>query len=1532
MVDVAFDFDSAQDVSPDNEDDFRDAPDISPQPSASSFDFDNAITVGNLTETGYFDKQDSVVELPEGGFKRIQAILSGAYDKGNAGLQINDLYARQMFGDDSPYTANQIKKLKEKANVDFGLEGWSAEDIARAGAEMTPQIMGLLQNTAKRGMQGSMMGGAMALIAGQAGPQIAAPEEIVTVPAAFTAGGIIGAKFGVAEHSFMQNAGEAYGEFSELLDKEGVQIENKNIARLGAVMVGSLNAGLDTISLGMLSKVFVGKNLILDSLKAQGVKSIIIPKTKEGIARFLIDLSKSVATESITEGIQEGAKGVGGEAVKYLSDQEFDSVTASAIFENMAEASAEAAKATLALGGAGGVARGGYHVTKNIIGDEKAPPVNTVPVETITGEEAIKQGYEPLITDKPQSSGEPLKITIPNIKESDNTPESQIEWLEKSASRFDEMAIDAEQSGDVDAANNAKSLAESRRKQIEELQIDSAKRANEALTPIQQQEKRAQQEKLANIQAESDDISMNLLREVTALQEDKSIVDTELHAILEDTAALLNERRKTPKPVTLIEFLKKIGGVKEYSGELQTMGMKNRSSVRNDKTGLELDMAREAAAEAGYIDKNSTTADFLAALESEYKGLATIVSESDVGIQSHLDEIDNILAKLDEALDKSGQGTYSRERLGDLRRRVAENKKLDKATAREIKKRESELHRLAADKKLAEQSPPKILADKMKTFIQGLRQGTYLGRYEALDVQNHLIDMIERSGLDANDRAKFIRTIKNTQTIEQLQNKLPEVVERVEQLADKARRRKIIDKIKSSLSAVKESNIIAVDFVNRIEDLVSEIDTQARTEKTINSLQRTLDYLNKNPDTEMPKRILNKLEILNKKPLDEVSTEELRSILDGINDLVQKGKLKFDLLQKKQKRLKENRIEALEKSSVPISEISLSRAPIGERLGVIDSAKNKFKQFQNKAKRIGVATNPMDVFFDMLDGGKNYKGENYKIFKKTIDRSFSRYLDLKESITRDVKNLADKLNLDDLNFEKIGAWAVLQQEGGEKKLLDSGITQEEIDGLSLNAFEMKMYNLMREKLDEMLPAIQEVMRQVYNKEVVAVSDYFPFMTDHDAMTGTLIQDQFGPNIPSIAKKKNVEKGFTISRTLGSQKVRIDALGVFMRHVDNAAYLIEMGSDIKELGDVAQSTEYKNAVGDIGQQMVVEWINLLARKGNLPGRIPVIDMLRRNVGFAVLGFKLSSILIQPTALADGAALVGGNYVAKGVFNVGVSKEWRQFLWKNFPEIRERAGDDQAYLEMGGDGKIGEIRQAGFWALKNIDALVASSIAAGAYIKSVENKGGVVDLSSPDKDAVQEAQMLMRRTQSSAFTKDIPALMTQGALTGNVSLDKLIFQFQSFMFNRWSLLKHDMWEIGVREGNYGKAVNIATWLILANLAEIGIRRLSKEIVSAATDDDEDPWDETITKEMMLTSLGNVPFVSQAVNSFEYGSVPVPAIGSLDKITQQMMWAAQSEDEDKKLQHFASAFTLAMGTAFGVPGTIQAESLLRKSLKDE
>lgn len=983
------------------------------------------------------------------------------------------------------------------------------------------------------------------------------------------------------------------------------------------------------------------------------------------------------------------------------------------------------------------------------------------------------------------------------------------------------------------------------------------------------------------------------------------------------SATVYSEQEVTGESLT--DLLIKAGGVTNDGGYFTGIDFK---AGLQKSSGLSIDQALDLAVREGFLDQGSSINDFVSVLIDEKKPVGPTREQGIVG--QRVKQLEDKIAELNEKIE---QATTPKE-LNPL------NAQLDKAY--------EELDAIMFDgdgvatNKLPVMAVEASRANETKEALKQVRALFAEAKSRALDdvnfVQERIINLIEASGMEAKDRAKFIRKIKNTKTPRQLRDNFPEIESRIMEIMKASERKAVISNIRKLVARARRSKVIAVDFVKQIESLFNEIDIKKRTDETLNSLQKTLDYKNKNPDAEMPKRVLKKLDILNKKRLEDITSEELEEIHDGLMQLVKQGKTKLDLMNAQKKRLKENRLEELSKESVPLSDKNISRAAIGERLTAMENIKNRFAELSNRVGRGLNAINPMDVFFDMLDGGKSYKGSNHRIFKQTIDTAFSRYLNLKESATREVKDLTDKLKLNEKNFEKIGVWATLQQEGGSEKLKATGITEAELNTLSLTDAETQMYTLMRTKLDEMLPAIKQIMRTVYNQDVEGVKDYFPFMTDFEAMKDFEIQDQIGDTVPLVGKKKNVEKGFTQSRVGGGKPIRIDALGVFLKHMDNAAYLIEMGTDIKGLGDVASSKEYGEAVGDIGQEMVVEWITLLARKGSAPGRHNFTDTLRRNVGLAMLGFKLSTILIQPTALMDGSALVGGDYVARGTVKV-TDPAWRKFLVDNLPELRERVGDDPAYMDMGGGGIITDVRQAGFWALKRVDLLAASSVAAGAYIKSVEQRGGTVDLSSPDPVAIQEAQLMMRRTQSSAFAKDAAPALSRGALTGNVSFDKLVLQFQSFMLNRWSLIKHDMWALGVKKGNTAQAANIATWLILANMAEIGVRGLSKEIISLLTGDDEEPKDEdSVLEKAIYQALGNVPFVSQAVSSFRYGSVPVPSIGMINQIYDRMEWAGNSKSTEKKIKHYAEAVVLATGAGAGIPGTIQAETIIRKSLKDD
>lgn len=784
-----------------------------------------------------------------------------------------------------------------------------------------------------------------------------------------------------------------------------------------------------------------------------------------------------------------------------------------------------------------------------------------------------------------------------------------------------------------------------------------------------------------------------------------------------------------------------------------------------------------------------------------------------------------------------------------------------------------------------------------------------------------------KDALPQASQGKFLSMIANAQD----GRDIVKVVGRIEKVADEVQKRALVSGIKKEFKRIKASKSISIDYVGKIKNLLEKFELQGHRKETLESLKDTQDFLDEKrqsgEDVSLPQYVLNKLKVLTRNPLKDIDVSTLKSVYSEINRLADLGKTKLKAMKAVYEAKKESALNDLLIDSKPVNSKDIIRPEIGKELSQEEVGKNRLAKVINTAQAIDLSITPMDVIFDVLDGNKGYTGANYNIFKKTIDVAFSEYLRKKFDIQEDIVDLANKLEMKESDFEKIGFYAAKNQEGGIKKLESLGFSEKEIDSVKLDEKQEKLYSAMRRKLDDMRPEIAEVMRTVYNEELGTVKNYFPFMTDFESMSDFEIRERFGNNVQQFgdAPRKNVEKGFTLKRVGGKQKIKLNAMEIFLRHVDNATYLTTVGRETKWLGEIAKTEEYKSAVGDKGQEMVVDWVDTVARKGKMAGeRVEFLDVLRKNVGLATLGFKLSSVLIQPTSLMDGAALVGGE-VFEGAKNIATDKAWREFVLNNMPEVKARVGDDPAYMDFGGNTVIDKAGKVAFWALQQMDGITASSVATGAYIKFMRSKGLEIDLENPNSDAVEYAQRMVRRTQASAFFKDAPQAISRGKLTGNRSLDRLLLQFQTFMLNRWSFIKHDGYAIGIKGDNKAQALNIMAYMVLASIAETGFRGLSKELIDLITPgEDDDKESDGITKQVVMNLLGNVPFVSQFMGAISYGSIPVPSIQFARKAFDRLQAFSRSKSPEAKTKNLARALTLLSGLA-GVPGTVQADSII-------
>jgi hypothetical protein len=200
---------------------------------------------------------------------------------------------------------------------------------------------------------GAGVGAGGALVAGQLGPQAAAPEEVVTVPVAALAGALRGGRYGYVTgqtfYNFKQEAGFAYLEYKDYRDANG-QLLDPNIARGAAIVAGAANASLETVADITTAKFVVpGVDKLLSKPGAEVVRKLLLnPESRDAMAELGKKALKASGTEGATELLQEAVTILGGEAAKAISPGEFESITPEEAIARGAESAISGA-----VGGAG---------------------------------------------------------------------------------------------------------------------------------------------------------------------------------------------------------------------------------------------------------------------------------------------------------------------------------------------------------------------------------------------------------------------------------------------------------------------------------------------------------------------------------------------------------------------------------------------------------------------------------------------------------------------------------------------------------------------------------------------------------------------------------------------------------------------------------------------------------------------------------------------------------------------------------------------------------------------------------------------------------------------------------------------------------------------------------------------------------------------------------------------------------------------------------------------------------------------------
>lgn len=192
-----------------------------------------------------------------------------------------------------------LERQMGKADREHGITGFF-EQIPGRVANQLPIFARTVGGKVSSAGMGAVAGAGITALAGQLGPQVALPEEIVTVPAAATAGAFVGWRVGAAAEAAKMEMGLAYLEFEKLKDDGGFGLDRETA--LGAsVVVGVVNGALE----GLVGVETLRAVPGLRAIGRAGLKrSLAQQTTRQAIGRYLKEIGRTALEEGVTEAMQ----------------------------------------------------------------------------------------------------------------------------------------------------------------------------------------------------------------------------------------------------------------------------------------------------------------------------------------------------------------------------------------------------------------------------------------------------------------------------------------------------------------------------------------------------------------------------------------------------------------------------------------------------------------------------------------------------------------------------------------------------------------------------------------------------------------------------------------------------------------------------------------------------------------------------------------------------------------------------------------------------------------------------------------------------------------------------------------------------------------------------------------------------------------------------------------------------------------------------------------------------------------------------
>jgi len=423
------------------------------------------------------------------------------------------------------------------------------------------------------------------------------------------------------------------------------------------------------------------------------------------------------------------------------------------------------------------------------------------------------------------------------------------------------------------------------------------------------------------------------------------------------------------------------------------------------------------------------------------------------------------------------------------------------------------------------------------------------------------------------------------------------------------------------------------------------------------------------------------------------------------------------------------------------------------------------------------------------------------------------------------------------------------------------------------------------------------------------------------------------------------KGFIYGRQKGVTKTpRTDILGIFDEAINEQQWYIKMQPELENIKYLVRSKEYVEKAGELASNTFWRsFMDVVARRGwsATAGSNPILRNARVNIGQAVLGYKLTSFVMQPFAVFDAMAYAQSKYGATATLEVlkEFSKSWinpryAQRIIAESPALQVRKGGEVAIEEIHEaltkepTGRIAKLipptilkrlrgfKRKGLVALQWADVTTAAGVQKG--IENVLAKRGV-------PNAKEEAEFLMNMVSGGSEVTMRPLILSKGEGA------RTVFTFQTFFLNRWGLIIHDLIKSGLISGklkaNWGRKLSALIGLAIMAAAGIAEERTREFILGLISGKKQKP--KSALSLALMAIPEQIPLFGNMISSFiNYGNsgfdFPLARqveniIGGIGVLTKKTFEA--------KAKAGMRATEAGVTTFGGIPGTTQFFDILER-----